>query len=43
MIDDHHAVLFGGIHAPEGMSSNDVYVVDLSKMVSMVEIEYVCV
>ena len=43
MIDDHHAVLFGGSHAPEGKKSNDVYVVDLSRMVSMVETEFVCV
>ena len=43
MIDDHHAVLFGGTHAPEEKKSNDVYVLDLSRMVSMVETEFVCV
>ena len=36
-------MLFGGGHAPEGYASNDVYVVDLSRMVSMVETEFVCV
>ena len=43
MIDDHLAVLFGGYDAPKGKRSNDVYVVDLSRMVSMVETEFVCV
>ena len=31
MIDNHRAVLFGGIHA--GSKSNDAYALDLAKMI----------
>ena len=35
MIDDHHAVLFGG-NQPQQKKTNDVYILDLRKMVSLV-------
>ena len=43
MIDSHHAVLFGGNCAPRGYASNDVYIMDLFRMVSMVKTEFVII
>ena len=34
MIDDNHAVLFGGWDQKRRMKTNDVYIVDLDRMVS---------
>ena len=36
MVDESHAVLFGGDHSDFGYT-NDVYMLDLSRMVSCVE------
>ena len=33
MIDDNHAVLFGGFQAPGPKETNDVYILDLARMV----------
>ena len=35
MIDNHRAVLFGGDH--RGVTTNDVYIIDLTRMVSGVQ------
>ena len=37
MVDESHAVLFGGVHSGSGYT-NDVYMLDLSRMVSCVEL-----
>ena len=37
MMDDHHVVLFGGLQCGRRMSS-DVYILDLMRMVSCVEL-----
>ena len=34
MVDDHHAVLFGGYVPGQGVT-NDVYILDLERMVSV--------
>ena len=39
MVDESHAVLFGGYHSGPGRT-NDVYMLDLSRMVSCVELTW---
>ena len=39
MVDESHAVLFGGFQSDSGRT-NDVYMLDLSRMVSCVELTW---
>ena len=39
MVDESHAVLFGGDHSGSGRT-NDVYMLDLSRMVSCVDLTW---
>ena len=39
MMDDHHVVLFGGMQS-RGRRSSDVYILDLMRMVSCVELTF---
>ena len=39
MVNESHAVLFGGFHSGSGWT-NDVYMLDLSRMVSCVELTW---
>ena len=40
MVDESHAVLFGGYQPGSGSGTNDVYMLDLSRMVSCVELTW---